>query len=183
MFFEIFIQMMPYLAVFAVLGYIGRAQQKKAKEREEEQKKGIIRTCYVVKTEKILTSIFIIGIFFTGGLVVASVIQQEDFFPLFVFGIAFVVFLIGSLNMIMWKLEVNGDKIIWRSTFGKKMTFYFDDITYCERKKGSIRVYVNGEKLFTIDSNIDKTEFMEDIKRRRIPVKSYYVNQLKKNRK
>lgn len=132
MFFEIFIQMMPYLAVFAVLGYIGRAQQKKAKEREEEQKKGIIRTCYVVKTEKILTIIFIIGIFFTGGLVVASVIQQEDFFPLFVFGIAFVVFLIGSLNMIMWKLEVNGDKIIWRSTFGKKMTFYFDDITYCE---------------------------------------------------
>lgn len=75
MFFEIFIQMMPYLAVFAVLGYIGRAQQKKAKEREEEQKKGIIRTCYVVKTEKILTIIFIIGIFFTGGLVVASVIQ------------------------------------------------------------------------------------------------------------
>ena len=67
MFFEIFIQMMPYLAVFAVLGYIGRAQQKKAKEREEEQKKGIIRTCYVVKTEKILTIIFIIGIFFTGG--------------------------------------------------------------------------------------------------------------------
>jgi len=56
MFFEIFIQMMPYLAVFAVLGYIGRAQQKKAKEREEEQKKGIIRTCYVVKTEKILTT-------------------------------------------------------------------------------------------------------------------------------
>lgn len=32
MFFEIFIQMMPYLAVFAVLGYIGRVQQKKAKE-------------------------------------------------------------------------------------------------------------------------------------------------------
>ena len=77
MFFEIFIQMMPYLAVFAVLGYIGRAQQKKAKEREEEQKKGIIRTCYVVKTEKILTIIFIIGIFFTGGLVVASVIQPS----------------------------------------------------------------------------------------------------------
>ena len=92
MFFEIFIQMMPYLAVFAVLGYIGRAQQKKAKEREEEQKKGIIRTCYVVKTEKILTIIFIIGIFFTSGLVVTSVIQQEDFFPLFVFDIAFVVF-------------------------------------------------------------------------------------------
>lgn len=41
-------------------------------------------------------------------------------------------------------------------------------------------MYVNGEKLFTIDSNIDKTEFMEDIKRRRIPVKSYWANQKRK---
>ena len=39
MFFEIFIQMLPYLAVFAVLGYIGRTQQKRAKEREEEKKR------------------------------------------------------------------------------------------------------------------------------------------------
>lgn len=82
--------------------------------------------------------------------------------------------------MIKWKLEVNGDKIIWRFTFGKKRIFHFEDITYCERKKGSIRVYVNREKLFTIDSNIDKTEFMEDIKRRRIPVKSYWENQKRK---
>ena len=60
--------------------------------------------------------------------------------------------------MVMWKLEVNGDEITWRSTFGRKRTFHFEDITYCERKKGSMRVYVNGEKLFTIDSNIDKEE-------------------------
>ena len=39
---------------------------------------------------------------------------------------------------------------------------HFEDITYCERRKGSMRVYVNGEKLFTIDSNIDKEEFMEE---------------------
>ena len=82
-----------------------------------------------------------------------------------------------------WKLEVNGDEIIWRSTFGNKKNFQFGDITYCERKKSSIRVYVNGEKLFTIDGGVDKSEFMDDIERRKIPVKSYYVNQLKKNRK
>ena len=58
--------------------------------------------------------------------------------------------------------------MILRSTFGKKRTFRFGDITYCERKKGSVRVYVNGEKLFTIDSNIDKEEFMEDIMRHHI---------------
>ena len=80
----------------------------------------------------------------------------------------------------MWKIEINGDEITWRSTFGRKRRFLFEDITYCERKKSSMRVYVNGKKLFTIDNNIDDSEFMEDIKRRKIPVKSHYVIQLKK---
>ena len=158
---NIITQIGPYLVVLLLLSYIVNLQQKRSKEREEEQKKGIIRTHYIIKTEKVLT----------------------DLFPPLVFSIFFIVTLIGSLNMIMWKLEVNGDEITWRSTFGRKRTFHFEDITYCERKKGSMRVYVNGEKLFTIDSNIDKEEFMEDIKRRRIPVKSYWANQHKKNRK
>ena len=66
---------------------------------------------------------------------------------------------------------VKGYEITWRSTFGRKRIFHFEDITKCERKKGSMRVYVDGKKLFTIDSNIDREEFMEDIKRRKIPVR------------
>ena len=195
---NIITQIGPYLVVLLLLTYIVNLQQKRAKEREEEQKKGIIRTHYTIKTEKFLVVAFIVGtIFFAcctamslrekedmfGGATVASAIQQDDLLPPIGFSIFFIVSLIGSLNMIMWKLEVNGDEITWRSTFGRKRTFHFEDITYCERKKGSMRVYVNGEKLFTIDSNIDKEEFMEDIKRRRIPVKSYWANQHKKNRK
>ena len=79
--------------------------------------------------------------------------------------------------------EVHGDEITWRSTFGRKKTFRFEDITYCEMKGNCIRVYVNGKKLFTIDSGIDDSEFMEDIKRRRISVKSYWVNHHKKKHK
>ena len=52
MFLRMFIQVGPYLVVLVVLGYIIKLQEKKAKEREEEQKKGIIKTHYVVKTEK-----------------------------------------------------------------------------------------------------------------------------------
>ena len=176
---EIFIQVIPYLAVFAILGYIVKLQQNRAKKREEEQKNGIIRTHYIIKTEKVLTIFFVVAVLLFGGGTVASAIQQDDLLPPIVFGIFFAISLIGSVNMIMWKLEVNGDEITWRSTFGRKRTFHFEDITYCERKKGSMRVYVNGEKLFTIDSNIDKEEFMADIKRRRIPVKSYWVNKHK----
>lgn len=170
---EIFIQVIPYLAVFAILGYIAKLQQNRAKKREEEQKKGIIRTHYVLKTEKVLTIFFIVGGFLFGGATVASAIQQDDLLPPIGFGIFFAIALIGSVNMIMWKLEVNGDEITWRSTFGIKRTFHFEDITYCELKGNAIRVYVNGKKLFTIDSGIDDSEFMEDIERRRIPVKAY----------
>lgn len=180
---NIITQIGPYLVVLLLLSYIVNLQQKRAKEREEEQKKGIIRTHYIIKTEKVLTMFFVLAVFLFGGATVASAIQQDDLFPPLVFSIFFIGSLIGSLNMIMWKLEVNGDEITWRSTFGRKRTFRFEDITYCEMKGNSIRVYVNGTKLFTIDSGVDDSEFMEDIERRRIPVKSYWVNQHKKNRK
>ena len=181
--FNIITQIGPYLVVLLLLKYLVNLQQKRAKEREEEQKKGIIRTDYIIKTEKVLTMFFVLAVFLFGGATVASAIQQDDLLPPIGFSIFFIVSLIGSLNMIMWKLEVNGDEITWRSTFGRKRTFRFEDITYCEMKGNSIRVYVNGKKLFTIDSGVDDSEFMEDIERRRIPVKSYWANQHKKNRK
>ena len=181
--FNIITQTGPYLLVFFLLTYLVNIQQKRAKEREEEQKKGIIRKHYIIKTEKVLTIFFILAVFLFGGAAVASAIQQDDLFPPLVFSIFFIVSLIGSLNMIMWKLEVHGDEIAWRSTFGRKRTFRFEDITYCEMKGNSIRVYVNDKKLFTIDSGIDDSEFMEDIKRRRISVKSYWVNHHKKKHK
>ena len=181
--FNIITQIGPYLVVLLLLKYLVNLQQKRAKEREEEQKKGIIRTHYIIKTEKVLTMFFVLAVFLFGGATVASAIQQDDLLPPIGFSIFFIVSLIGSLNMIMWKLEVNGDEITWRSTFGRKRTFRFEDITYCEMKGNSIRVYVNGKKLFTIDSGVDDSEFMEDIERRRIPVKAYWAIQHKKNRK
>ena len=56
-------------------------QQKRAKEREEEQKKGIIRTHYIIKTEKVLTMFFVLAVFLFGGATVASAIQQDDLLP------------------------------------------------------------------------------------------------------
>ena len=123
---NIITQIGPYLVVLLLLKYLVNLQQKRAKEREEEQKKGIIRTHYIIKTEKVLTMFFVLAVFLFGGATVASAIQQDDLLPPIGFSIFFIVSLIGSLNMIMWKLEVNGDEITWRSTFGRKRTFHFD---------------------------------------------------------
>ena len=182
-FIEIFIQIMPYLAVSFILGYIAKRQQKRAKEREEEQKKGIIRKHYTVKTERIFVALFVVGTMFFACCTVMSFIVKEDLFVFCVFGAFFLVGVSGMVNMIMWKLEVNGDEITWRSTFGRKRIFHFEDITKCEMKGNSIRVYVDGKKLFTIDSGIDDSEFMEDIERRKIPVRSYWGKSSSKKRK
>ena len=113
---------------------------------------GVIKSLF----EMFIQTIPYLAVFLFGWAAVASAIQQDDLFPPLTFSIFFTISLIGSVNMIMWKLEVNGDEITWRSTFGRKRIFHFEDITKCERKKGSMRVYVDGKKLFTIDSNIDK---------------------------
>ena len=50
---NIITQIGPYLVVLLLLKYLVNLQQKRAKEREEEQKKGIIRTHYTIKTETV----------------------------------------------------------------------------------------------------------------------------------
>lgn len=66
--FNIITQMGPYLVVLLLLTYIANLQQKRTKEREEEQKKGIIRTHYIIKTEKVLTIFLFWQCFFLGAL-------------------------------------------------------------------------------------------------------------------
>ena len=39
------------------------------------------------------------------------------------------------------------------------------------------------KKLFTIDSGIDDSEFMEDIERRKIPIRAYWGETKRKNKK
>ena len=69
------------------MGHVVKLQQKRATEREEEQKKGILRTHYIIKTEKMLAAIFIVGVFLFGGATVASAVQQDDLLPPIVFGV------------------------------------------------------------------------------------------------
>ena len=114
--FNIITQTGPYLLVFFLLTYLVNIQQKRAKEREGEQKKGIIRKHYIIKTEKVLTIFFILAVFLFGGAAVASAIQQDDLFPPLVFTIFFIVSLIGSLNMIMWK-KLHGVQLLGERKF------------------------------------------------------------------
>ena len=61
---EMVLQASPIVAVLAVLGYIAKVQKRRGEKREEEKKKGVIRTKYTVRAEKVLIIIFVIGTIF-----------------------------------------------------------------------------------------------------------------------
>ena len=87
--FNIITQIGPYLVVLLLLKYLVNLQQKRAKEREEEQKKGIIRTHYTIKTEKFLVVAFIVGTIFFACCTAMSLREKEDMFVICIFGIFF----------------------------------------------------------------------------------------------
>lgn len=194
--FETLIQVAPYLAVFAVLKYIISVQGKMSEERKEEQEKGIIRGNYIIKSEKILVIVFIVGTLFFGGCamifaltifcdipIINKYVMKADMWCVYVFAAFALVSLAGVMNTAIWKLEVNGEEIAWRSTFGIVRRFRFEDITECEIGKRSILVYVNDKKMFHIDDNIDSKEFMEDVERHGVPVEYYLMKRYKKGKK
>lgn len=184
MFFDATARVAPFLVVFWLLKYMLVKQEKKEEKRKEEQKRGIIRTNYIVKSEKILLIIFIMATVMFGGAVVYGIIIKEDLWVNIGLAIFAITGLSGMLNMAVWKIEVNGEEIIWRSTFGRKRKFRFEDITKCVIKNsGAIRVYVHDKRLFTIDSNIDCKEFMDDVERRGIPVRFILLERYKKKTK
>ena len=88
MFLRMFIQVGPYLVVFVVLGYIIKLQEKKAKEREEEQKKDYKNTL-CCKDRKILAIMFVVGTIFFACCMAMGIAQQEDTFVVCVFGFFF----------------------------------------------------------------------------------------------
>lgn len=156
------------MLLFEVLLVIRNKTSVQEKQKGEEQKQSIIKTHYVVRNERMLSIITAIAtVSFTSLTILLRMLFLEKAEAWYI--CAFVVpCLLGmgcTLNMLIWKLEVSGEEIAWRSSLGTVRRFRFDDITGCEKKENSVRVYVNNKKLFHINGNIDCEEFMEDVKR------------------
>ena len=150
----------PTLVVFYVLSYI-------TKKGDNERRNKKIKHQYTVKSEKILLVFFILA-FLIAVILAYNMMVEKEVFAFIILLLWSVVILIGCLNIIFWKIEVNGDTIIYTSTFNKKRVFSFRDIIYVEDKRHSTKLYINGNCQFTIkiDDNIYDCDFMDDVFRR-----------------
>lgn len=81
--------------------------------------------------------------------------------------------LLGVLNVLVWKVEVRGEDICYRSTFGTVRHYYFSQITHgCYKRSGAFRVYSGRKRLFTFDDNVAYERFLSELYSRNIPIDS-----------
>lgn len=182
-----------WLVAFVVYRCIISVQEKRKKG---EQEQGVKRTHYVIRNKMILAMFFTIGTAFfsicailcwltlLGNIeIINENFKGADVWSVCCFVVLSLLGLVCTLNTLLWKLEVNGEEIVWRSTFGVVRRFRFDDITECEIRDFSICVYVNNKKMLHIDDNIDCKEFMEDMKRHGIRETDVFTKKMERRKK
>lgn len=193
MYSEVFIGVVSLCAIFiiyTVFRYIVTVCERKREERKKDWKSETIREHYIIKNKKISVIIFSVVTVFFGICAVFCYLtvfmdlsitcnMEADAWCIYLFAAFTLVGIIGILNTVIWKLEVNEQEITWRSTFGIVRKFRFENITRCERMIYSIRVYVNGKKMFHIDNNINCEEFIKDVERHGVPVEYYFMKKCK----
>jgi len=162
---------------FAIGGLINaliRKKAKKAAEKLSDEDKSQLGKRFTVRQPRarLGASIFLM-ILFCGGPLSIIIFTFDELIEFFTTAetiwdallptlFMLVVFLPLSLlaiwcllRAIVWKVQVDGERVVYTSFIGKKTEFTFKDVTlvkpYNTKTGQAIKVYVKGKKLFTTD--------------------------------
>lgn len=119
--------------------------------------------------------ICIVYIAFFGCILFFCIKNNEGLFCDITFGLFLSLGIYGIFSAVFWKIKVDGDEISYRSMFGTKYPYKFEDITraveFNHFGNNAIRCYKGTEKMFTIDNNVaGYYQFQIDLKVRKIPI-------------
>ena len=100
------------------------------------------------------------------------IICSFPFFRQVCFYFHFVIFFaILTLDSAIWRVIVDGDIIKYRSFYGITRTYNFNDITKgVYTKKGSLKIYIEGKRIFTFYDNLEFSLFENQMRKRKIPL-------------
>lgn len=168
-------EILPCLAVYGVFKLMAKRNAKKIDEVYEQEKEDE----YIITNHKELLWIFAIGtVFSLVMLCMAFVYDQAEIWVVAVFLTFAIASLIGALNSVIWKVEVKGDCIEYRSTFGITRRYNFNEITRGVYKaSGAMRVYAGKKRIFTFDDNVIFLSFEMQMIAKGIPIIEYRQNQ------
>jgi len=136
------------ILVFLVLFLVKKANKKAEKSMDENN--------FVIREPKIYLWIGIICAFFFCGLIVLMYIFPNDtaeWWTYLVFALFGMLGFYIIFYCVRWKLEIEGNRIIYTPFIGKKRLFTFDDIKKVKLKNGQkiIAYGDNNKKLFAVE--------------------------------
>jgi len=153
--------------------HFGRKAQK-AVEKLSDEEKSLLGKRFTVRQPRarLGASVFLVLLFCGGPLsiFVFSFDEMIVFFntaetvwdvvlPILFMLVAFLPLILLAiwclLRALVWRVQIDGDRIVYTSFTGKKTGFAFKDITevkpYVAKTGQGIKVYLKGKKLFTAD--------------------------------
>jgi len=136
------------ILVFLVLFLVKRANKKVEKSMDENN--------FVLREPKIYLWIGIICTVFFCGLIVLMCIFPNDtaeWWTYLVFALFGILGIYIIFYCVRWKLEIEGNQIIYTPFIGKKRSFIFSDIKKIKLKNGQkiIAYGDNNKKLFAVE--------------------------------
>lgn len=154
-----FLDFFVLLTPAAVIGFVRCKTIRKQKEQEL-----LSPSSYKIQSDPVFFWFFLVALPFTGGFLLFCLIRREVWWVCLTLSLFFALDLIGTLNLGIWKVEVHGTQITYRSTFGKVRTYTFSDITKgVYKKSGAFRVYIGDQRIFTFDDNMDFSLFLRQM--------------------
>ncbi|MDD2979836.1 MAG: hypothetical protein PHN80_07680 [Hespellia sp.] len=160
------VRIMPVMGAYLMIRFIFWEKRNKDMEKPE------ITNEYIIKSNGMVAEIFCTYTCFSLLLLYGCLFKYglKDIFTIVC--ILFVVLgVIGSLNSIVWQVQVKDQDIIVRSTLGIKHYYSFNNIssgTY--KKNGSFIVWIENKRIIKFDNNIPFEKFVMQMAQYNIPI-------------
>ena len=136
------LMILPWIFVWGILCILEKRKQKNEDGNKDEKS-------YVIQNDNIFFDI-------------SEVISVSAFL---------IFFAILTLDSAIWRVIVDGDIIKYRSFYGITRTYNFNDITKgVYTKKGSLKIYIEGKRIFTFYDNLEFSLFENQMRKRKIPL-------------
>ena len=160
-FIEGIISILPWAATLLVIKTVKMKKiDHELKTLEQLEEKSIDENNYIIKEERWLSILFLVGtIFFSVLLLYGFIDGQATFSVIWAYGILIAFSGICTLHLFIWRVKVNNDVIEYRSLLGKRY-YNFSDITRSLYKEnGALEVYAGDKKIIKFDENINISLF------------------------
>ncbi|EFP61137.1 hypothetical protein HMPREF0983_02543 [Erysipelotrichaceae bacterium 3_1_53] len=158
------LMILPWIFVWGILCILEKRKRKNEDGNKDE--KAMLYKMIICSFPFFVRYVFIFILPFLYGVFTEFDISEVISVSVFV-----IFFAILTLDSAIWRVIVDGDIIKYRSFYGITRTYNFNDITKgVYTKKGSLKIYIEGKRIFTFYDNLEFSLFENQMRKRKIPL-------------